>query len=456
MINTLYLPELREMLAESNSEELSEFCVALHPARTAEFMEGLSADETWQVLAFTDVQNRVQIFSYFPAEKQEEILSTQDRQTLSSLVAEMAPDDRADILQDLETQLLEDLLSRIPAEERRDYLRLSQYPEGTAGAVMTSEFAKLGATLTIQEAIHEIGRQSEEYETIYYLYVLDDEDHLLGLVSARQLLEGMRKPETKLSDIMETDLVTCAPLEDQEDVVDKVAKMDLLAIPVVEDERKMLGIITHDDIIDVVQEEATEDAHQMGAVNPLDETYLRTSVLTLSWKRGIWLMILFFFALLTAFALEAYDRSLTKWVWLVSFIPLVISSGGNSGSQSATLIITALSRGHISLNDWLRVIMRELWMGLLLGAGLGLLGYCVAIFFPGVDSLFAALVVPITLLLVVVAGTLTGSILPLVFERLGLDPAMMSNPFVAGIIDIVGIVIYMNVAIWFLGEPPPQ
>lgn len=454
MINTLYLPELREMLAEINSNELGEFCVALHPARTAEFMEGLTADETWQVLAFTDQQNRVQIFSYFPPEKQEEILSTQDRDTISVLVAEMAPDDRADILQDLEPQLLEDLLNRIPADERRDYLRLSQYPDGTAGAVMTSEFAKLGADLTIQQAINEIGRQSEEYETIYYLYVLDDEDHLLGLVSARQLLEGMRNPSTKLSDVMETDLVTCAPMEDVEDVVDKVARMDLLAIPVVEDERKMLGIITHDDIIDVVQEEATEDAHQMGAVNPLGETYLRTSVLTLSWKRGIWLMILFFFALLTAFALEAYDNNLTRWVWLVPFIPLVISSGGNSGSQSATLIITALSRGHITLNDWLQVILRELWMGLLLGTGLGILGFCVALFFPGVESLHAALVVPVTLLLVVIAGTLTGSILPLVFERLGLDPAMMSSPFVAGIIDIVGIVIYMNVAIWFLGMPP--
>lgn len=454
MINTLYLPELREMLADKNSDELGEFCVALHPARTAEFMEGLSADETWQVLSYTDSQNRVQIFSYFSAEKQEEILTTQDRETISLLVAEMAPDDRADLLQVLDPHLLDDLLSRIPSEERRDYLRLSQYPEGTAGAVMTSEFAKLGAELTIEQAIHEIGRQSDEYETIYYLYVLDDEDHLLGLVSARQLLEGMRRPGTLLADIMETDLVTCAPLEDQEDVVDKVARMDLLAIPVVEDERKMLGIITHDDIIDVVQEEATEDAHQMGAVNPLDETYLRTSVLTLSWKRGIWLTILFFFALLTAFALEIYDRNLTRWVWLVPFIPLVISSGGNSGSQSATLIITALSRGHISLQDWVQVIFRELLMGLLLGTGLGLMGYCVALFFPGVESMQAALVVPVTLLLVVIAGTLTGSILPLVFERLGLDPAMMSNPFVAGIIDILGIVIYMNVAIWFLGVPP--
>ena len=263
----------------------------------------------------------------------------------------------------------------------------------------------------------------------------------------------MKQPETTLFEIMETDLVTADVLEDQEDVANKVAKMDLLAIPVVDDEHKMLGIITHDDVIDVVREEATEDAHRIAAVDPLDETYLKTSIFTLSWKRGMWLGILFFFALITALALQQYDEQLKKWTWLVLFIPLVISSGGNSGSQSATLIITALSRGHITLGDWIRVVARELSMGLLLGAGLGLMGFFVSLYFvPSDDGLtrFATLVVPITLLLVTVAGTLTGSILPLVFEWWGWDPAMMSNPFVAGIIDILGILIYVNIALLIL------
>ena len=240
-------------------------------------------------------------------------------------------------------------------------------------------------------------------------------------------------------------------MDDQEDVADKVAKLNLLAIPVVDEERRMLGIITHDDVIDVVHEEAVEDAHRIAAVDPLDESYLKTSLITLSWKRGIWLIVLFFFALLTAFALEHHDTKLQKWVWLVPFIPLVISSGGNTGSQSATLIITALSRGHITLADWKQVISRELTMGLMLGAMLGGLGYVTSIMFEPVGAFsYASLVVPLTLLLVVIAGTLTGSILPLVFESLGWDPALMSNPFVAGIIDILGIVIYMNVAIFFL------
>ncbi len=450
MINTLYLPELREMLAENDAEELRGFCTAIHPARAAEFMEGLSAHEMWQVLRHAPVACQVEIFSYLGHDRQLEILENESPDELAPMVAELPPDDRADILSDLDQEVLDALLARLPAEERRDFLRLSQYPEGTAGAVMTTEFVKLSGSLTIREAIEEIGRQSEQYETIYYLYIVDEDDRLLGVVSARQLLAGMKRPNTRLSEIMETDLITCGPMDDQEEVANKVAKLDLLAIPVVDASRKMLGIITHDDIIDVVRQEATEDAHRIAAVEPLDSTYLRTSIFTLTWKRGIWLMILFFFALLTAFALERYESNLAKWVWLVPFIPLVISSGGNTGSQSATLIITALSRGHIQLTDWYRIIVRELCMGLLLGAGLGLLGLAVTFFFSDVPNLYAALVLPLTLLFVVMAGTLTGSILPLVFERLGWDPALMSNPFVAGIIDIVGIVIYMNVAIMLL------
>ena len=452
MINTLYLPELREMLANNNTQELHEFCDALHPVRAAEFMEGLDSNEAWQVLQHTDLDTRVEVFSYFGRDKQLEILEDEDLDQVAVMVAELPPDDRVDLLQLISPERLEVLLEKLPVDERRDFQRLSQYQEGTAGAVMTTEFVRLSESLTIREAMNEIGRQGDEYETIYYLYIVDDEDHLRGLVSARQLLSGMRQPETRLADIMETDLITCDVLDDQEDVANEVAKMDFLAIPVVDNQHKMLGIITHDDIIDVVRKEATEDAHRIAAVDPLDATYLRTSILTLTWKRGIWLGILFFFALLTAFALESYEEPFKQWVWLVPFIPLVISSGGNTGSQSATLIITALSRGHITLRDWLRVVFRELVMGLLLGTGLALLGLAVSFMFVPADIGTTALwVVPLTLLFVVLCGTLTGAILPLVFEKLGWDPAMMSNPFVAGIIDILGILIYVNVALRFLG-----
>ena len=308
--------------------------------------------------------------------------------------------------------------------------------------------------LTVRAALDEIGRQDEDYETIYYLYIVDAEERLRGIVSARQLLAAMRKPETQLRELMESDLVSVDVLEDQEVVANKVAKMDLLAIPVVDDQHKLLGIITHDDVIDVVREEATEDAHRIAGIDPLDESYLRTPLLTLTQKRGFWLAVLFVFALITAFALEQYQEVMNEYGWLMAFIPLVISSGGNSGSQSATLIITALSRGHITVHDWLRVVGRELVMGLLLGGSLGFLGFLASLLIIPNDPSFTMLtmaIIPVTLLAVVVCGTLTGSILPIVFQHIGWDPAMMSTPFVAGIADILGILIYVNLALWIMG-----
>lgn len=448
MINTLYLPELREMLAENNEAELREFCIALHPARTAEFMEGLNADEIWRVLQYAEPAIRDEIFGFFPEEKQIEILETQDRGEVAGLLAEMSPDDRVDLLDETDETVVQELLPLMPADERRDILRLRSYPEDSAGAVMTTDFAKLGESLTVREALAELGRQAEQLETIYYLYVVDDTDHLRGVVSARQLVSAMTRPETRLVELMETDVAAVDVLDDQEVVASKVARYDLLAIPVVDDEHRMLGIVTHDDVIDVMREEAVEDAQRIAGVAPLEESYMRTSIFTLSWKRGMWLTILFFTALSTAFALQAYSHDIEAYAWLVLFIPLVISSGGNSGNQTATLVITALATGDVQLRDWFRVIRRELVMGILLGSFLALFGFVAALIVAG--DMLSGVVVAVTLILVVLAGTLAGSVLPLFFKRLGLDPALMSNPFVAGIVDILGIVIYMNVALLLL------
>ena len=446
--NTLYLPELREMLVENNVAELTEFCTALHPARTAEFMEGLAAAEAWAVLQHAEMTLRAEIFGFFEEEKQVEIIEAMDRAEIAAFIGNLPPDDRVDLLNEVEPAIVDELMPLVPTEERRDILRLRSYPEDTAGAEMTTEFARLNEDLTVGEALKEIAAQAEELETIYYLYVVDEEDHLHGLVSARQLVSAIGKPDTQIGELMERDLVTVNVADDQEEVADKVAHYDLLAIPVVDDEHHMLGIITHDDIIDVVREEAAEDAYRIAAVAPLDESYLETHLFTLTWKRGIWLTILFFGAMLTAAALGEFESTIKQFAWLVLFIPLVISTGGNSGNQSATLIITGLSTGDISLEDWWRVVSRELAMGLLLGGFLGLIGYFCALFVA--PTYTAAAVIPITILLVVICGTLSGSLLPLLFRRLGLDPAMMSSPFVAGIIDVVGIVIYMKVAIGLL------
>ena len=452
MFNTLFLPEIREMLASEDRAGLQEVCTAIHPAATAEFMQGLTASEAWQVLQFTDEHTRIEVFLYLEPDRQVQILEAEDRQGVANLIDRMAPDDRVDLLEDVEKGVVDEILKLLPADARRDILRLSAHPENTAGAVMTTAVAKLPEDISVRNALEALQAQSDDVETIYYLYIVDESDHLRGLVSTRELISNLKKPDALLSDIMETELITVDVDDDQEIVAQKVAKYDLLAIPVVDDQHRMLGIITYDDVIDVVLEEAIEDAHRIAGVDPLEESYLRTSLWTLSWKRGIWLAVLFLFALVTAFALREYDRQLDKWRWLVFFIPLIISSGGNSGSQSATLIITALVRGDIKLSDWWVVVQREVLSGLILGGFLALLGLLAAIFLgvPSADGHAAIYVLPITVVLVVICGTFFGSILPLTFQRLGLDPALMSNPFVAGLIDIVGIVIYLNVAMRLL------
>ncbi len=448
MINTLFLPELREMLSEHNAEELREFCTALHPARTAEFMEGLETHESWLVLQHAEPNLRAEIFSHLQHDRQLEMLLKEDDRQVAELITYVPADDAVDLLGELPTPRVETILVLVPAPDRRNIRRLQTFPEGTAGSIMTTEAACLDERLTVRQALEHLSRQSERLETIYYIYVVDDTNHLRGVISTRMLVSSFGKPERTIAELMDTDILTVDADDDQQEVARIVAKYDLLAIPVVDSQRHMLGIITHDDVIDVVLEEAAEDVQRIAAVEPLEDSYARTPILTLTWKRGMWLGILFFAGLLTALALRHYEPELTQFAWLVWFIPLVIGSGGNSGAQSSTLIIAAMATDDVRVEDWFKIVTREISTGFLLGIFLALLSFAPAVALA--PSLWASLVVPLTILLVVLCGTFSGSVLPLVFQKLGWDPALMSNPFVAGINDILGIVVYVNIAHLFL------
>ncbi len=450
MINPLLLPELREMLANNDRDELEQFCTALNPTRTAEFMEGLEDDEAWAVLRATDVPRRAEIFQYFNHDRQISLLSHQEPEEVAALIAELYADDRVDLLQEMDADRVNQLLELLPKSDRRDIQRLQAYEEGTAGSLMTTEMARLSEHLTVREALNELSHQGEQLEMIYYIYVVDQEDKLRGVVSSRQLISAIGRGNTKLADLMETDVLVAQVREDQESVAKKVEKLDLLAIPVVDDSGKLVGIITHDDVIDVVREELIEDAQRIGGITPLREEYLKINLLLLGWKRGAWLVVLFFTALLTAFALVHFDEALQRYAWIVLFLPLIVSTGGNSGNQAATLVITALTAGELSVKDWLRVLIREWVIGTLLGSVLAIIGFTVAWRFFAPSAREAA-VIPLTLLLVVTLGCLAGSMLPLFLRRLGLDPALMANPFIAGIMDITGIVVYLNVAMLIIG-----
>ena len=442
--NPILLPELRFMLAEGDTAGLREVAEELHPATVAEFSTGLTDLELWQVLTALPVERQADIFPYYELSRQVELVAVADRQTLGQLLESMAPDSRVDLLRELEPELVEEILPLVAKAERHDIRMLLSCPENSAGALMTTEYASLPADITAGEAIARLRSQAPNSESIYYIYVLDAERKLLGLISLRDLI--LARPTALVSDLMQRDIISVLVEEPQEEVVQKLARFDFLAIPVVDDQNRLVGIITHDDVLDAVRQDATDEAQRIAAVAPLGESYLQAGLTTMTWKRGGWLTILFATAAVTTTVLAR--RPITA-PWLIDFIPLVMASGGNSGSQSATLVITAMSTGDCRLSDWPQILRREFMLGILLGLLLAVPGYLLALLYAPTPA--AALVIPLTILGVVMLGTLVGSVLPLMFRSLGLDPALMSNPFVSAIVDVVGILLYMSVAMLVLG-----
>ena len=441
--NPLLLPELRMMLAEGDLEGLRATAEELHPASVADFSEGLADGELWDFLDALPVHVRADVFTYFPIARQVELVQAADRAHLGPLLEAMAPDNRVDLLKELEPGLVEQILPLVAKAERHDIRMLLSCPENSAGALMTTEYASLPADITVGEAVSRLRSQAPDSESIYSVYVLDPDRKLVGSISLRDLI--LARPSAIVGDLMRRDPIAVRIEEPRDEVVQKLARYDFLAIPVVDDGGRLVGIVTHDDVLDAVRQDATDEAQRAAAITPLGERYLDAGIVTMTWKRGVWLTILFGTAAVTAMVLA---RTPIAHPWLVAFIPLIIASGGNSGNQSATLVITALSSGDCKLSDWPRILKREFALGLLLGALLAVPGFLLALVYAPTPA--QALVIPMTIMSVVMLGSLVGSVLPLVFRSLGLDPALMSNPFVSAIVDVVGIVIYMAVALLVL------
>jgi len=445
MYNTLLLPDLREMLQENDAASLSEFCNALHPAVVAEVLEALSNEDVWRVLANCPLRRQVEIFEFIPLQRQVELVDSVDRERLSNLLQEMSSDDRVDLLEEMDPDQVERILPLIAQAERSDIRKLLSYPEGSAGSIMTTEYATLPEGITVGEALNLLRLQAPNRETIYYVYVIDSQRTLKGFVSLRRLI--LARTSTPIAEIMDRDVISVRVDDDQEQAARELARYDFLAIPVVDHENHLVGIITHDDVLDVLQEEATEDAHLQGAVAPLENSYLSTPLLTIAWKRGGWLLVLFAAAFLTSHALKHYSNVSTQYEWLVFFIPLVIASGGNAGSQTATLVIRTMALGEMNAGHNYRLVRRECVVGGMLGVGLALFGFVLArTLLPSLE----ASIISITVALIVLTGTMIGSLLPIIVKQVGLDPALMSTPLIAAVLDVFGIVLYYNVAMVIL------
>lgn len=442
LFHSLLKPDLVEMLREGDALGLAEFCKALHPAVTAQVLDEFKDAEIWQVLDNCSLHRQVEILEYLPVSRQAELVQSLDRDRLSGLLQDMAPDDRVDLLERMDEDQVEKILSLLAQTHRSDIRKLLSFPEGCAGSIMTTEYASLPANITVEEALHQLRIQAPRRETIYYIYVLDDDRRLRGFVSLRQLI--LARFNTPLTEIIDRDVISVRVDDDQEAVAQLMARYDFLAVPVVDQQNQLVGIITHDDVLDVVQEEATEDAHRIGAVAPLEDSYLDTPIRTIAWKRGGWLILLFSAAFLTAHVLRRYKHISDTYQWLELFVPLVIASGGNAGSQTATLVIRTIALGEVSRSQHVRLILREVCIGLLLGGCLAGLGF---LFSSGMLGMQEASVISSTTALVVVTGTLIGAVLPLFVKHLGMDPALMSTPLIAAVLDAFGIVLYYNVAV---------
>lgn len=417
-------------------------------------------EDAWRVLS---PEERVEGFELLaPSEAEEFLLGLGPRdvaELITALPPErrrvwmrfLEPDDAADVLHEVPPERREELLALLDEPTRREVKVLFAYAEDEAGGLMNPRFARVRPEMTIDEAIAYLRRQSRErVETIYYVYVLDAEQRLLGVVSLRELFSA--RGEVRVRDIMHTDVVTITEDTDQEEVSHLLAKHDLLAIPVVDHEGRMKGIVTFDDVVDVVEEEATEDIHKLGGSAAMAEPYLELGVLQMVRKRAGWLSALFFGEMLTTSAMASFEDEIAKAVVLAVFVPLIISSGGNSGSQASTLIVRALALGEVRFRDWWRVMRRELIAGLCLGGILGAIGtsrvlvWQITFHAYGEHAWLLAATVGVSLLGVVLWGTLVGSMLPLILERLGLDPASASVPFVATLVDVTGLLIYFTAA----------
>jgi len=408
-----------------------------------------------QIIASMSVNRAVSVFKLLEFPTQKSIIRNLPPNIVASLLNELPADDRTDFLEGLPSNALRELIKLLEPEERKITLSLLGYPENSIGRLMTPDYVYVYPGNTIEQVFATIRKFGKDSETINVIYVINEKGELLDDIRIRDFI--LNPPDVKVSDLMDNRVISLNAYDDQETASEVFKMNNRVALPVVSNSNKLLGIVTIDDMLWVAGEEFSEDMQKMGGTEALKEPYLEMPLLRLFKKRIVWLVILFLGEMLTATAMTFFEDEIAKAVVLALFVPLIISSGGNSGSQASTLIIQAMAVGEITIADWWRVMRREIFSGLLLGAVLGAIGFFRILvwhsIFPdlyGDHWAALGLTVGITLVGVVLWGTLTGSMLPMILKRLGADPAVSSAPFVATLVDVTGLIIYFSVAFMLL------
>ncbi|MDQ6622228.1 MAG: magnesium transporter [Verrucomicrobiota bacterium] len=455
MVGKLLLPEITQLVESRNFTALREIFSDWLPADVAEVI--LDMPESEQVIIFRVLPHELaaDVFEYLDVDAQQQLLKAMAHEQVVGILNEMSPDDRTALLEEMPSAAARQLIKLLTPDERRVATALLGYPEGSVGRLMTPDFIAVHDDWTVKEVLDHIRENGRDSETLNVIYVVDERNKLIDDLRIREIL--LKPLDAKIADIRDQTFVALNVIDLQESALIIFRKYDRTALPVIDSTGVLVGIVTTDDMLDVAEEEATEDIQKLGGLEALDEPYTTISLPRMVKKRATWLIVLFLGEMLTATAMQGYNGEIEKAAILAMFLPLIISSGGNSGSQATTLVIRAMAIGELKLGDWFQVVKRELQSGILLGLILGTIGFIrialwqeLHIFNYGPFHWLVACTVAIALVGVVLWGSLAGAMLPFLLRRCGLDPATASAPFVATLVDVTGLLIYFNVALYVL------
>ena len=439
---------IRELLETKQYTSLRQKIADMNTADIAAVMDEMEEEELLKIFRILPKSMAADVFSYLEVESQQYIITRLSVKEAGGIIDNLMADDATDLLEEMPANVVKKLLASASPETRRDINHLLQYPEDSAGSIMTVEYVDLKENMTVEDAVARIRKVGLDSETINICYVLDAKRKLVGTVALRYLL--ISPSDAVIGDIMHENVVYINTLMDQEEVARQFQKYDFIAMPVVDNEERLVGIITVDDVVDILQEEATEDMEMMAAVMPSDKPYMKTGVWETWKKRMPWLLLLMISATFSGSILTTFEDALQKCAVLIAYIPMLMSSGGNAGEQSSVTIIRGLSLQEIEFKDAYKVIWKEVRVAMLCGLTLAIANFAKLIWFDGIDIL-VAVVICITLVMTILAAKLVGCVLPMLAKKVGFDPAVMASPFITTIVDIISLLVYFKVATLLLG-----
>ncbi len=440
--------EIRELLEMKQYTSLRQKIEEMNDADIAVLMEALEEAEMLKIFRILPKDLAADVFSYLEVENQQLIITSLSDREAANIIDNLMADDAVDFLEEMPANIVKKLLANAKPETRRDINQLLRYPEDSAGSIMTVEYMDLKEHLTVEEAIERIRRVGVDSETINICYVLDAQRKLIGTVALRYLL--LSDPEERIGDIMHENVIAIHTLTDQEEVAKQFKKYDFISMPVVDNEERLVGIITVDDIVDIIEEETTEDIEKMAAIMPSDKPYMRTGIFETFKKRIPWLLLLMISATFTGQIISGFQDALSVCTILTMFIPMLMDTGGNAGGQASVTIIRGLSLGEIGYRDVFRIVWKETRVAFLCGLTLAVANFAKLMLFDRV-GLTVALVVCLTLLVTLLIAKIVGCTLPILAKRLGFDPAVMASPFITTIVDALSLLIYFEIAKFMLG-----